>query len=76
MLFLATKGFPHAAMWGTWMQQAGGLLPSDCLAAAVCGAGDAAAQAAALDAVLAACGPYSKPPGEGFRALSCSLGVK
>lgn len=63
MLFLATSGFPHAAMWGTWFQQAGGLLPSDCLTAAVCGAEDGAAQAAALDQVLAACGPSESAPG-------------
>ncbi len=63
MLFLATKGFPHAAMWANWFHQAGGLLPGDCLTAAVCRAGDADAQAAALNEVLAVCGPSHTTPG-------------
>lgn len=63
MLFLATKGFQHAAMWAMWFQQAGGLLPADCAAAAVCGAADPAARAAALTALLRSCGPSSQAPG-------------
>ena len=36
MLFLATKGFPHAAMWSMWFQQIRGLVPRDCVAQAFC----------------------------------------
>ncbi|BDA45402.1 probable glycosyltransferase BC10 at C-terminar half [Coccomyxa sp. Obi] len=63
MLFLATKGFAHSALWAMWFQQAGGLLPADCAAAAVCTAGDDAARAAALSALLSSCGPTSQAPG-------------
>lgn len=63
MLFLATKGFAHSAMWAMWFQQAGGLLPADCAAAAVCRAGDPAARAAALGALLRSCGPFPQAPG-------------
>ena len=63
MLFLATKGFAHSAVWAMWFQQAGGLLPADCAAAAVCAAGDDTARAAALSALLSSCGPTSQTPG-------------
>ena len=63
MLFLATKGFAHSAVWAMWFQQAGGLLPADCAAAAVCSAGNSTARAYALGALLQSCGPSSQAPG-------------
>ena len=62
MMFLAMEAFPHAAMWALWFQQAGGLLPTDCVASAVCGSGAPAAQLRALTSVLGACGPDANPP--------------
>jgi hypothetical protein len=62
-MFLAMGPFPHAAMWALWFQQAGGLLPADCVASAACGAAPGAGQARALASVMRACGPSHRPPG-------------
>lgn len=78
-MFLAMESFPHAAMWALWFQQAGGLLPADCVASAVCGSGAPAAQLAALTSVVGACGPAAKPPSSPLShlcrvaALQCNL---
>ena len=68
MMFLAMGPFPHAAMWALWFQQAGGLLPADCMASAACGAEKDGEKARALSGLLRACGPASRPP----RECSCS----
>lgn len=68
MLFLATKGFPHAAMWAMWFQQARGLVPRDCVTAALCGTkGDPAG----FIELLQACGPAKETPGQ----ISCKTSM-
>ena len=63
MLFLATKGFPHAAMWSMWFQQIRGLVPRDCVAQAFCPGGRAPGDAAGFNELVRACGPSSETPG-------------
>ncbi len=63
MLFLATKGFPHAAMWSMWFQQIRGLVPRDCVAQAFCAAGRTQGDAAGFNELVQACGPSSETPG-------------
>ena len=63
MLFLATKGFPHAAMWSMWFQQIRGLVPRDCVAQAFCPGGRTQGDAAGFNQLIQACGPSSETPG-------------
>ena len=39
MLFLTMGKMRHETLWSLWLKQAAGLVPADCLAAAICGAG-------------------------------------
>ncbi len=63
MLFLATKGFPHAAMWSMWFQQVRGLVPRDCVAQAFCQRGRTQGDPAGFNELIQACGPSSETPG-------------
>jgi len=63
MLFLATKGFPHAAMWSMWFQQIRGLVPRDCVAQAFCGARGTRGDPAGFNELIQACGPSSETAG-------------
>ncbi|CAL5228702.1 g11882 [Coccomyxa viridis] len=63
MLFLATKGFPHAAMWSMWFQQVRGLVPRDCVAQAFCQRGRTRGDPAGFNELIQACGPSSETPG-------------
>lgn len=64
MLFLATKGFPHAAMWSMWFQQIRGLVPRDCAAQAFCPGGRTQGDAAGFNELIQACSPSRETPGE------------
>lgn len=64
MLFLATKGFPHAPMWSMWFQQVRGLVPKDCVAQAFCPGGGTRGDVAGFNALVQACGPTKETLGE------------
>lgn len=64
MLFLATKGFPHAPMWSMWFQQVRGLVPKDCVAQAFCPGGDTRGDVAGFNELVQACGPTQETLGE------------
>ena len=78
MLFLATKGFPHAAMWAMWFQQVRGLVPKDCVAKAFCPGRGTKGDVAGFNDLVQACGPTDETQGvQHLRALpleSSSLG--
>lgn len=63
MLFLAMKGFPHAAMWSMWFQQIRGLVPRDCVAQAFCPGARTRGDAAGFNELIQACSPTSETPG-------------
>ena len=64
MLFLATKGFPHAPMWSMWFQQVRGLVPKDCVAQALCPGGGTRGDVAGFNDLVQACGPTKETLGE------------
>ena len=63
MLFLATKGFPHAAMWAMWFQQVRGLVPKDCVARAFCPGRGTKGDVAGFNELVQACGPTDETQG-------------
>ena len=63
MLFLATKGFPHAAMWAMWFQQVRGLVPKDCVAKAFCPGRGTKGDVAGFNELVQACGPTDESQG-------------
>ena len=63
MLFLATKGFPHAAMWAMWFQQVRGLVPKDCVARAFCPGRGTKGDVAGFNDLVQACGPTDESQG-------------
>ena len=63
MLFLATKGFPHAAMWAMWFQQVRGLVPKDCVAKAFCPGRGTKGDVAGFNELVQACGPTDESKG-------------
>ena len=63
MLFLGTKGFPHAAMWAMWLQQVRGLVPKDCVARAFCPGRGTKGDVAGFNELVQACGPTDETQG-------------
>ena len=63
MLFLGTKGFPHAAMWAMWFQQVRGLVPKDCVAKAFCPGRGTKGDVAGFNELVQACGPTDESQG-------------